>query len=233
MADTVSAQIPTELYKRLEDAAKRNGTTVEVELKRCLVRGLPKKAGRPPKQFHIKWHDDLLDLLLMREVLKHPKGKASETTKRLKAKEPFKDKGDLRRRYNRLQKGIREAGGDPKRAIELVIFKWPDGAQTELKLDSAFEIFSKLKSFSSDVLANQYMVGLVARFFACENDPALMPGLRASIRDLQDAMEPDHRALYERQQNAFHEALDAGASEDDIDAMMEDFHAEYDALGKK
>ena len=51
MADTVSAQIPTELYKRLEDAAKRNGTTVEVELKRCLVHGLPKRAGRPPNSF--------------------------------------------------------------------------------------------------------------------------------------------------------------------------------------
>jgi hypothetical protein len=152
MPDTVGVRISAELYERLNKAAKRNSTTVDAELARRLksTLGSGKEIGRPPKHWISQAYDDVVDLLVLREVLKHPRRNAAETIKKLQGKdpyprsqgkEPFKSQGDLYSRHMRL-KG-RLAGRLPTKPANVV---WePPVGRGPLELDKAWEMFSMLK----------------------------------------------------------------------------------------
>jgi hypothetical protein len=113
---TITIRMPGSVHRYLATAAASEGTTVEAAAEQHLIEAvrdklLKKGRGRPNKQFFDELYDDAIDFLLVTEVSRRPKGKISQTIKHLERQEPFKGHGDLRSRYNRKAKQLRDKHG--------------------------------------------------------------------------------------------------------------------------
>jgi hypothetical protein len=113
---TITIRVSRESHYRLAVAAERSGVSIaafaEQLLKWALLDAPQKKGrGRPSKQRFDRLYDNAIDLLLVTEVLRRPKGKITQTIKHLEKKEPFKGYKDLRSRYNKEAKRLRGVYG--------------------------------------------------------------------------------------------------------------------------
>ena len=194
MSDTVSVRVPAELYRRLEAVAKRKATTAQAELVRCLEAGLGsgKERGRPLKQFIPRAYDDVVDLRVLREVLK--KGNALEAIKRLTGEEPYQGQGkelfkslgreSLYRRHTRLKQRLAAAGRLPTKPAD-VVWDQPYGG-TSLELDMAWEMVSLLNRWDSKqpLVAPVWMIAVLESRTAHTNLAIANRKLAAAEADL-------------------------------------------------
>src|SRR4029077_7153083 len=113
---TITIRVSRESHRYLAAGAERSGASVETVaewfLEWALLDARQKKGrGRPRKAQLDRLYDTAVDLLLVTEVSRRPKGKKNQTIRHLQKEEPFKRYRDLRSRYNKEAKRLRSAHG--------------------------------------------------------------------------------------------------------------------------